>query len=70
LSAWAFTPKIYAQWTGNEAIVSIGSLGFGDWVVAKNRGLITVLEDRVQVFGVRPELEPYGYWFVCAEKRV
>ena len=53
------TPQIYAQVAGNEAIVSMVSLGLGVGVVPK-----IVLDNsphaaRVQVLDVQPALDPY-----------
>jgi LysR family positive regulator for ilvC len=63
VDAWfrnlGIAPKIYAQVAGNEAIVSMVSLGLGVGVVPK-----IVLDNsppatRVQVLDVTPALEPY-----------
>ena len=53
------TPKIYAQVAGNEAIVSMVSLGFGVGIVPK-----IVLDNsphaaRVRILNVNPELDAY-----------
>lgn len=53
------TPRIYAQVTGNEAIVSMVSLGFGIGVVPKIVLDNSPLMDRIRVLDVTPELEPY-----------
>ncbi|HHX35081.1 MAG TPA: HTH-type transcriptional activator IlvY [Gammaproteobacteria bacterium] len=52
-------PRIYAQVTGNEAIVSMVSLGFGIGVVPKIVLDNSPLIDRIRVLAVTPELEPY-----------
>ena len=53
------TPKIYAQVAGNEAIVSMVSLGLGVGIVPK-----IVLDNsphaaRVRILNVNPELDAY-----------
>ncbi|MGO1395377.1 MAG: HTH-type transcriptional activator IlvY [Halomonas sp.] len=53
------SPRIYAQVTGNEAIVSMVSLGFGIGVVPKIVLDNSPLMDRIRVLDVKPELEPY-----------
>ncbi len=58
-SALGVTPKIYAQVAGNEAIVSMVSLGLGVGVVPK-----IVLDNsphatRVRILDVQPGLAPY-----------
>ncbi|MCO4786737.1 MAG: HTH-type transcriptional activator IlvY, partial [Marinomonas atlantica] len=52
------TPNIYAQVAGNEAIVSMVSLGFGIGVVPKIVLDNSPLMERVQILDVQPELEP------------
>ncbi|MDQ7730691.1 HTH-type transcriptional activator IlvY [Halomonas sp. SpR8] len=52
-------PRIYAQVTGNEAIVSMVSLGFGIGVVPKIVLDNSPLVERIRVLDVTPELEPY-----------
>lgn len=51
--------NIYAQVAGNEAIVSMVSLGFGIGVVPKIVLDNSPLKERVQVLDVKPVLEPY-----------
>ena len=53
------TPKIYAQVAGNEAIVSMVSLGLGVGVVPKIVLDNSPHADRVRVLDVDPDLEPY-----------
>lgn len=55
----SITPRIYAQVTGNEAIVSMVSLGFGIGVVPKIVLDNSPLVERIRVLDVTPELEPY-----------
>ena len=53
------TPKIYAQVAGNEAIVSMVSLGLGLGVVPKIVLDNSPHAERVRVLEVDPVLEPY-----------
>lgn len=53
------TPNIYAQVAGNEAIVSMVSLGFGVGVVPKIVLDNSPLVDRVKVLDMTPALDPY-----------
>lgn len=53
-------PKIYAQVAGNEAIVSMVSLGLGVGVVPQIVLDNSLLTDRVRVLDVAPALEPYN----------
>ncbi|MBJ7538722.1 HTH-type transcriptional activator IlvY [Marinomonas transparens] len=62
------TPTIYAQVAGNEAIVSMVSLGFGIGVVPKIVLDNSPLVDRVQVLEVKPELEPYNIGLFTLKK--
>jgi LysR family positive regulator for ilvC len=63
-------PNIYAQVAGNEAIVSMVSLGFGVGVVP-----LIVLENsplarEVKVLNIKPELEPYDVGLFTLEKKL
>jgi LysR family positive regulator for ilvC len=63
-------PNIYAQVAGNEAIVSMVSLGFGVGVVP-----LIVLENsplarEVEVLDIKPELEPYDVGLFTLEKKL
>ncbi|ETX10188.1 transcriptional regulator [Marinomonas ushuaiensis DSM 15871] len=62
------TPKIYAQVTGNEAIVSMVSLGFGIGVVPKIVLENSPLLDRIKVLDVQPELAPYDIGLFALKK--
>lgn len=62
------TPNIYAQVAGNEAIVSMVSLGFGIGVVPKIVLDNSPLIDRVQILNVQPELEPYDIGLFTLKK--
>ena len=55
----SLAPTIYAQVAGNEAIVSMVSLGFGVGVVPRIVLDNSPLANKVQVLDVQPELEPY-----------
>ncbi|MGB1255033.1 MAG: HTH-type transcriptional activator IlvY [Thiolinea sp.] len=57
--ALGVTPKIYAQVAGNEAIVSMVSLGLGVGVVPQIVLDHSPMVDRIQVLNVEPALEPY-----------
>lgn len=61
-------PRIYAQVTGNEAIVSMVSLGFGIGVVPKIVLDNSPLIDRIRVLAVTPELEPYDIGLCTLKK--
>jgi LysR family positive regulator for ilvC len=52
-------PNIYAQVAGNEAIVSMVSLGFGVGVVPRIVLDNSPLADRIRVLKIRPKLDPY-----------
>ena len=52
-------PRIYAQVAGNEAIVSMVSLGLGIGVVPEIVLQHSPMADRIQVLDVKPRLEPY-----------
>tara|TARA_R110000796_G_scaffold67308_1_gene154313 strand:+ start:3167 stop:4057 length:891 start_codon:yes stop_codon:yes gene_type:complete len=64
------TPRIYAQVTGNEAIVSMVSLGFGIGVVPKIVLDNSPLRDRIRVLEVTPELEPYDIGLFVLKKNL
>ena len=61
-------PDIYAQVSGNEAIVSMVSLGFGIAVVPLLVVQNSPIADKIQVLQVKPELEPFTIG-LCALKR-
>lgn len=62
--------NIYAQVAGNEAIVSMVSLGFGVGVVPQIVLDNSPLEDTVQVLCVQPELEAYEVGLFTLEKKL
>ena len=63
-------PNIYAQVAGNEAIVSMVSLGFGVGVVPRIVLDNSPLAHTVRVLDVRPELAPYEVGLFALEKRL
>ncbi|HET6592081.1 MAG TPA: HTH-type transcriptional activator IlvY [Xanthomonadales bacterium] len=63
-------PNIYAQIAGNEAIVSMVSLGFGIGIVPRIVLDNSPLADKVRVLEVRPELAPYEVGLFALEKRL
>ena len=64
------TPNIYAQVAGNEAIVSMVSLGFGVGVVPRIVLDNSPLADQVRILNVRPRLAPYEVGLFALEKRL
>lgn len=67
--ARAVLPNIYAQVAGNEAIVSMVSLGFGVGVVPEIVLENSPLAQKVCTLDVRPELAPYEVGLVTLERR-
>jgi len=63
-------PKIYAQVAGNEAIVSMVSLGFGIGIVPRIVLDNSPLAGKVQVLDIRPELEAYDVGLFTLEKKL
>ena len=63
-------PRIYAQVAGNEAIVSMVSLGFGVGVVPQIVLDNSPLAERVKMVDVRPGLSPYEVGLVTQEKNL
>jgi len=61
-------PRVYAQVAGNEAIVSMVSLGLGVGVVPEIVLDNSPLVDRVRVINVKPRLEPYDVGLVTQKK--
>lgn len=64
------TPKLYAQVSGNEAIVSMVSLGFGIGLVPKIVADNSPLVNKVKMFAIQPELKPYDVGVCVLEKRL
>ena len=63
-------PNIYAQVAGNEAIVSMVSLGFGVGVVPQIVLENSPLSGTVRTLEVEPELAPYEVGLVTQEKKL
>ncbi|CAM3460458.1 HTH-type transcriptional activator IlvY [Parendozoicomonas haliclonae] len=63
-------PRIYAQVAGNEAIVSMVSLGFGVGVVPRIVLDNSPLADKVQILNVTPTLQPYDVGLCVLEKKL
>jgi len=63
-------PVIYAQVAGNEAIVSMVSLGFGVGVVPRIVLDNSPLAGKVQVLDIRPELEAYDVGLFTLDKKL
>ena len=63
-------PRIYAQVSGNEAIVSMVSLGFGIGVAPKIVLDHSPIAGRVRVLDIQPELEPYDVGLCVLEKKL
>jgi len=61
-------PTIYAQVAGNEAIVSMVSLGFGVGVVPRIVLDASPLRDTVRVLEMEPALAPYEVGLVTQER--
>ncbi len=61
-------PKIYAQVSGNEAIASMVSLGFGVGVVPNLVVSNSALAQSIQTLSVTPQLEPFSVG-ICTLKR-
>ncbi len=63
-------PHIYAQVAGNEAIVSMVSLGLGVGVVPEIVLANSPVARRVQVLQTKPALEPYDVGLCALEKNL
>ncbi|MCU5784798.1 DNA-binding transcriptional regulator IlvY [Alcanivorax balearicus MACL04] len=63
-------PQIYAQVSGNEAIVSMVSLGFGIGVVPQIVLDNSPLASRIRILDVQPRLEAYEVGLFALEKRL
>ena len=74
LDAWFVTqnikPNTYAEVKGNEAIVSMVSLGFGVGVLPKIVVDNSPLAERVEPFVLQPDLGPYSMGICVMEKRL
>ncbi len=69
-SQQAFSPTIYAQVAGHEAIVSMVSLGFGMGLVPKIVLENSPLASQVQVFPYQPKLQAYDVGICVQRKRL
>ena len=63
-------PNIYSEVAGNEAIVSMVSLGFGIGLVPKIVLDNSPLKDSIQVVEVTPALKPFEVVICCLKKRL
>jgi len=63
-----FTPNIFSQVSGHEAIVSMVSLGLGIGLIPKIVVENSPLKDRVKPFAVQPKLKPYEVG-ACVQQR-
>jgi LysR family transcriptional regulator, positive regulator for ilvC len=63
-------PNIYAEVKGNEAIVSMVSLGFGVGVLPKIVVDNSPLAEQVEPFALQPDLGPYSMGICVMEKRL
>lgn len=74
LDAWFksqdIKPTVYAEVKGNEAIVSMVSLGFGVGVVPQIVVDNSPLAERVKRFNPQPDLGPYDTGICVMEKRL
>ena len=64
------TPTIYAQVSGNEAIVSMVSLGFGVGVVPQIVVENSPLSDRISALSPQATLEPFQVGLCVQKKRL
>jgi LysR family transcriptional regulator, positive regulator for ilvC len=63
-------PTIYAEVKGNEAIVSMVSLGFGVGLLPKIVLDNSPLKDKIQTFIQQPDLGPYSMGLCVTQKRL
>lgn len=70
LSAHGVRPHVYAQVRGNEAIVSMVSLGFGIGVVPQIVLENSPLKQRITVLPVKPPLAPYDIGLFALKERL
>ncbi len=74
VDAWfrarGLTPQVYAQVAGNEAIVSMVSLGLGVGVVPRIVLDNSPLAEQVDVLSVRPALEAYEVGLFTLQRRL
>lgn len=70
LKRHAIKPRIYAQVSGNEAIVSMVSLGFGVGVVPQIVLDNSPLNARIKTYDIQPPLTAYDIGLFALEKRL
>lgn len=74
IDAWfrkiGVNPRIYAQVAGNEAIVSMVSLGLGIGVVPAIVLEHSPMRDRIQILDVQPTLDPYDIGLFALKKNL
>lgn len=63
-------PRIYAQVAGNEAIVSMVSLGLGIGVVPEIVLEHSPMRDRIEILDVQPTLDPYDIGLFALKKNL
>jgi LysR family positive regulator for ilvC len=63
-------PNIYAYVAGNEAIISMVSLGCGVGVVPRLVLEKSPLKDQVRIMDVKPELSPFSVGVCTAKKNL
>lgn len=63
-------PQVYAEARGNEAIVSMVSLGFGVGIVPAIVVENSLLANRVKPFHLQPDFGPYDIGVFVVEKRL
>lgn len=69
-SAMGVSPRIYAQVAGNEAIVSMVSLGLGVGVVPEIVLEYSPMADKIRVLEVAPQLEAYNIGLFTLNKHL
>ena len=70
LKSHAIKPRIYAQVSGNEAIVSMVSLGFGIGVAPQIVLDNSPLTARIRIYDIQPPLTAYDIGLFALEKRL
>ena len=70
LKSHSIKPRIYAQVSGNEAIVSMVSLGFGIGVVPQIVLDNSPLTARIRTYDIQPPLTAYDIGLFALEKRL
>lgn len=70
LKSHGIKPRIYAQVSGNEAIVSMVSLGFGIGVVPQIVLDNSPLTTRIRIYDIQPPLTAYDIGLFALQKRL